>query len=88
MASGFRHVETNMYNIKRLLHVKGKKHVSATEVIRRPPLLMDNFSFLSFYTHISPVCLLDSSSLFKDPYYRTVFKMSLGVLKPLGSVNS
>ncbi|KAK2523963.1 Vill [Columba livia] len=32
VASGFRHVETNMYNIKRLLHVKGKKHVSATEV--------------------------------------------------------
>ncbi|NXO09362.1 VILI protein, partial [Oriolus oriolus] len=32
VASGFKHVETNMYNIKRLLHVKGKKHVSATEV--------------------------------------------------------
>uniref|UniRef100_A0A8C7EEN2 Villin like n=1 Tax=Nothoprocta perdicaria TaxID=30464 RepID=A0A8C7EEN2_NOTPE len=32
VASGFRHVETNMYNIKRLLHVKGKKHISATEV--------------------------------------------------------
>ncbi|XP_074841267.1 villin-like protein [Carettochelys insculpta] len=32
VASGFRHVETNMYNIRRLLHVKGKKHVSATEV--------------------------------------------------------
>uniref|UniRef100_A0A8C8SR12 Villin like n=1 Tax=Pelusios castaneus TaxID=367368 RepID=A0A8C8SR12_9SAUR len=32
VASGFRHVETNMYNIKRLLHIKGKKHVSATEV--------------------------------------------------------
>ncbi|NWI12605.1 VILI protein, partial [Crypturellus soui] len=31
-ASGFRHVETNVYNIKRLLHVKGKKHISATEV--------------------------------------------------------
>uniref|UniRef100_A0A8B9ZX47 Gelsolin-like domain-containing protein n=1 Tax=Anas zonorhyncha TaxID=75864 RepID=A0A8B9ZX47_9AVES len=32
VASGFKHVETNMYNIKRLLHVKGKKHVTATEV--------------------------------------------------------
>nr|XP_056712959.1 villin-like protein [Euleptes europaea] len=32
IASGFKHVETNIYNIKRLLHVKGKKHVSATEV--------------------------------------------------------
>uniref|UniRef100_A0A8B9QDK6 Villin like n=1 Tax=Apteryx owenii TaxID=8824 RepID=A0A8B9QDK6_APTOW len=32
VASGFKHVETNMYNIKRLLHVKGKKHISATEV--------------------------------------------------------
>ncbi|XP_063159370.1 villin-like protein [Candoia aspera] len=32
VASGFKHVETNTYNIKRLLHVKGKKHVSATEV--------------------------------------------------------
>ncbi|XP_019363628.1 PREDICTED: villin-like protein [Gavialis gangeticus] len=32
VASGFKHVETNVYNIKRLLQVKGKKHVSATEV--------------------------------------------------------
>ncbi|MEE6467429.1 hypothetical protein FKM82_007235 [Ascaphus truei] len=32
VASGFKHVETNMYNIRRLLHVKGRKHVSATEV--------------------------------------------------------
>nr|XP_060638624.1 villin-like protein [Anolis sagrei ordinatus] len=32
VASGFKHVETNMYNVKRLLHVKGKKHVTATEV--------------------------------------------------------
>ncbi|KAM3927979.1 villin-1-like [Leptodactylus fuscus] len=31
VASGFKHVETNMYNIRRLLHVKGRKHVSATE---------------------------------------------------------
>ncbi|XP_067871824.1 villin-1 [Heterodontus francisci] len=32
LASGFKHVETNMYNIKRLLHAKGKKNVTATEV--------------------------------------------------------
>ncbi|XP_072009940.1 villin-like protein isoform X2 [Engystomops pustulosus] len=32
VASGFKHVETNMYNIRRLLHVKGRKHVTATEV--------------------------------------------------------
>ncbi|XP_048414224.1 advillin isoform X2 [Stegostoma tigrinum] len=32
VASGFKHVETNMYNIKRLLHVKGKKNITATEV--------------------------------------------------------
>ncbi|KAM8966405.1 villin-like protein isoform 2-T2 [Pelodytes ibericus] len=32
IASGFKHVETNMYNIRRLLHVKGRKHVTATEV--------------------------------------------------------
>ncbi|XP_044281271.1 villin-like protein [Varanus komodoensis] len=32
VASGFKHVETNVYNIKRLLHIKGKKHVAATEV--------------------------------------------------------
>nr|XP_029506459.1 villin-1-like [Oncorhynchus nerka] len=30
--SGFRHVESNVYNILRLLHVKGRKHVTATEV--------------------------------------------------------
>ncbi|MBN3299062.1 VILI protein, partial [Amia calva] len=30
--SGFRHIETNVYNILRLLHVKGSKRVSATEV--------------------------------------------------------
>ncbi|KAM4687933.1 villin-1-like [Discoglossus pictus] len=32
VGSGFKHVETNMYNIRRLLHVKGRKHVTATEV--------------------------------------------------------
>lgn len=32
VASGFKHVETNVYNIQRLLHVKGKKNVTATEV--------------------------------------------------------
>ncbi|CAL9698043.1 unnamed protein product [Knipowitschia caucasica] len=32
VASGFNHVETNSYDVLRLLHVKGKKHVSAAEV--------------------------------------------------------
>uniref|UniRef100_A0AAY4B097 HP domain-containing protein n=1 Tax=Denticeps clupeoides TaxID=299321 RepID=A0AAY4B097_9TELE len=32
VASGFQHVETNVYNIRRLLHVKGTKNVTATEV--------------------------------------------------------
>ncbi|KAL2085121.1 hypothetical protein ACEWY4_018441 [Coilia grayii] len=32
VASGFQHVETNAYNILRLLHVKGTKHITATEV--------------------------------------------------------
>ncbi|XP_028289758.1 villin-1 isoform X2 [Gouania willdenowi] len=32
VASGFQHVDTNVYNILRLLHVKGRKCVTATEV--------------------------------------------------------
>ncbi|TRZ01849.1 hypothetical protein DNTS_007154 [Danionella cerebrum] len=32
VGSGFTHVETNVYNIQRLLHVKGTKHVTAREV--------------------------------------------------------
>ncbi|XP_034024827.1 villin-1 isoform X2 [Thalassophryne amazonica] len=32
VASGFQHVETNVYNVLRLLHVKGKKCVKAREV--------------------------------------------------------
>ncbi|XP_070758105.1 advillin [Enoplosus armatus] len=32
VASGMRHIETNTYDIKRLLHVKGKKRVVANEV--------------------------------------------------------
>ncbi|XP_069559559.1 LOW QUALITY PROTEIN: villin-1 [Brachyistius frenatus] len=32
VASGFQHVDTNVYNVLRLLHVKGRKHVTATEV--------------------------------------------------------
>ena len=32
VASGFKHVETNQYDVRRLLHVKGKKAVTATEV--------------------------------------------------------
>ncbi|EHH20914.1 p92 [Macaca mulatta] len=32
VASGMKHVETNTYNMKRLLHVKGKRNIRATEV--------------------------------------------------------
>uniref|UniRef100_A0A2K6GD46 Villin like n=1 Tax=Propithecus coquereli TaxID=379532 RepID=A0A2K6GD46_PROCO len=32
LASDLKHVETNVFNIQRLLHIKGRKHVSATEV--------------------------------------------------------
>uniref|UniRef100_A0A3B5A530 Villin like n=1 Tax=Stegastes partitus TaxID=144197 RepID=A0A3B5A530_9TELE len=32
VASGFNHVDTNVYNVLRLMHVKGRKHVTATEV--------------------------------------------------------
>uniref|UniRef100_A0A673CEI0 Villin-like n=1 Tax=Sphaeramia orbicularis TaxID=375764 RepID=A0A673CEI0_9TELE len=32
VASGFKHVDTNAYNVLRLLHVRGRKHVTATEV--------------------------------------------------------
>ncbi|NXV47827.1 VILI protein, partial [Uria aalge] len=32
VASGMKHVETNTYNVQRLLHVKGKKNVMAKEV--------------------------------------------------------
>ncbi|NXS59995.1 VILI protein, partial [Brachypteracias leptosomus] len=32
VASGMKHVETNTYKVQRLLHVKGKKNVVATEV--------------------------------------------------------
>lgn len=32
VGSGFTHVDTNVYNILRLLHVKGTKHVTAREV--------------------------------------------------------
>ncbi|XP_051970488.1 villin-1-like [Xyrauchen texanus] len=32
VGSGFTHVDTNIYNILRLLHVKGTKHVTASEV--------------------------------------------------------
>lgn len=37
LASAVNHVETNLYNVRRLLHIRGKKHMSATEV-RRPGL--------------------------------------------------
>ncbi|XP_058146579.1 villin-like protein [Dasypus novemcinctus] len=32
LASGLKHVETNIYGIQRLLHIRARKHVSATEV--------------------------------------------------------
>lgn len=32
VASGLKHVDTNTYNVQRLLHVKGKKNVVASEV--------------------------------------------------------
>uniref|UniRef100_H2ZGB4 HP domain-containing protein n=1 Tax=Ciona savignyi TaxID=51511 RepID=H2ZGB4_CIOSA len=32
VASGFKHAETNQYDVRRLLHVKGRKTVTATEV--------------------------------------------------------
>uniref|UniRef100_A0A8C9HHQ5 Villin like n=1 Tax=Piliocolobus tephrosceles TaxID=591936 RepID=A0A8C9HHQ5_9PRIM len=32
LASDLKHVETNFFNIQRLLHIKGRKHMSATEV--------------------------------------------------------
>ncbi|XP_040196793.1 advillin [Rana temporaria] len=32
VASGMKHVDTNTYDVKRLLHVKGKRSVTATEV--------------------------------------------------------
>ncbi|NXG82582.1 VILI protein, partial [Stercorarius parasiticus] len=32
VSSGMKHVETNTYNVQRLLHVKGKKNVTAEEV--------------------------------------------------------
>ncbi|XP_035112128.1 advillin isoform X2 [Callithrix jacchus] len=32
VASGMKHMETNTYNVKRLLHVKGKRNIRATEV--------------------------------------------------------
>lgn len=58
-----------MYNIKRLLHVKGKKHVSATEVKRKALSSYGSFLLASPPTPIfDQVCLLDSSSLLKNPY--------------------
>lgn len=87
VASGFKHVETNMYNIKRLLHVKGKKHVSATEVKRKALSSYGSFRLASPPT---PIFDQDSSSLLKNPYYRIVFKTLPGRLvlsrgKPLSS---
>nr|XP_033792020.1 advillin [Geotrypetes seraphini] len=41
VASGMKHVETNMSDVKRLLHVKGKRSVTATEV----EMSWDSFNF-------------------------------------------
>ncbi|CDQ99478.1 unnamed protein product, partial [Oncorhynchus mykiss] len=49
VASGMRHTETNSYDIQRLLHVKGKKRISAMEV---------EMSWESF--NLGDVFLLDS----------------------------
>ncbi|XP_068450101.1 advillin isoform X2 [Clinocottus analis] len=48
VASGMRHTETNCYDVKRLLHVKGKKRVIANEV---------EMSWMSF--NLGDVFLLD-----------------------------
>lgn len=93
VASGFKHVETNMYNIKRLLHVKGKKHVSATEV-RKTCSSYGSFLLPSPPTLIfEQICLVGISFLHKYFYFRTVFESSLEGLvlpweKPLCSVKS
>lgn len=52
VASGMRHMETNSYNIQRLLHVKGKKRVTAMEV---------EMSWNSF--NLGDVFLLDSGKI-------------------------
>nr|XP_045729034.1 advillin [Mirounga angustirostris] len=40
VASGMKHVETNTYDVKRLLHVKGKRNIRATEV----EMIWDSFN--------------------------------------------
>ncbi|KAM8802841.1 LOW QUALITY PROTEIN: advillin [Rhynchonycteris naso] len=40
VASGMKHVDTNTYDVKRLLHVKGKRNIRATEV----EMTWDNFN--------------------------------------------
>ncbi|KAM4698651.1 villin-1 [Rhinophrynus dorsalis] len=52
VASGMKQVETNTYNVKRLLHVKGKKNVLAGEV----PMEWDSFN-------LGDVFLLDLGKL-------------------------
>lgn len=56
MASALQHVETNAYDVLRLLHVKGRKHVTATEVPRRftprsPVKMMSSVK-------INPLCIV------------------------------
>lgn len=79
-----------MYNIKRLLHVKGKKHVSATEVRRRPSSSNGSFLLPSPPTLIfEQIYLVGVSFLLKNFYFRTGFKSSLeGLVLALCSARS
>ena len=45
VASGMRHLETNSYDIRRLLHVKGQRYLTANEVRTRKTM----FTFLIQY---------------------------------------
>lgn len=73
VASGMRHAETNAYDVRRLLQVKGKKRAVAAEVRRRverwwgfertegelcvPPVLQVEMSWMSF--NLGDVFLMD-----------------------------
>lgn len=57
LASALKHVETNMYNIQRLLHIQGKKHMSAAEV-RLPGCRLTS-------RHSSELCVLKYREVWK-----------------------
>uniref|UniRef100_A0A671RGH2 Advillin-like n=1 Tax=Sinocyclocheilus anshuiensis TaxID=1608454 RepID=A0A671RGH2_9TELE len=57
VGSGFTHVETNMYSMQRLLHVKGTKHVTAREVNYCTRHLKSQF----YYSEGSPSFILSVS---------------------------